>query len=554
MSKREVTLLSKREISDIYDVPEFNALEKELYFKLSVSEKEMLDSLYKPTLKIFFILQLGYFKAKHRFFQIKTSESRSDIDYIVSQYFSGTDKLLGSINRERIHNQKRMILEHFKYRECLEGVEDELKEQYLSIMRRSPKPRNVIRELITYCDAQKILLPSYRKLQDLYTETFRKELRRISNLIEKFPSEISIQLDDLISDDEGILSLNDVRYDQRDFTYTEIAKEVEKVSSLCKIYEFCKNQIPELKLSVNAIRYYSNNVEQYPISRLRKMSKVLRYLHALCYIYTRYQVFVDNLITSFMHHVVLLKDAAKDYVDTEFTVQLTNIIKRYPKLGEFFRWFPQQESKNFNKDQFYKEAYEIVEKDDFDKLANFFAKSESAYKAAKWKCIEGFSRSIALYLRPIILVVDFRHYFANNQIIPLVKLIKDHYLSGKNPKKLKIPDALGFNTPAFNYLKSNPSDPSLNPHLFEFYVYKKLYHHLYRGRAFCNDSISYCDIDVDLIAEDEVEEALKIAEQYGYTKIPIYCGDHLDKKLKELTQAWKNLYQNIDTNLVQQLR
>ena len=66
---------------------------------------------------------------------------------------------------------------------------------------------------------------------------------------------------------------------------------------------------------------------------------------------------------------------------------------------------------------------------------------------------------------------------------------------------------------------------------------------------FCNDSMSYCDIDVDLLDEDKVKDAMEIVKQYGYNKIPIYCSDHLDTKLSELKEAWKTLYQNIDTNL-----
>lgn len=548
MSKRTINLLSKNEISEIYDIPEFNDLERELYFKLNASEQKLLISIRKDFVKTFFILQLGYFKAKHRFFQIDLEKVSEDIGYITGQYFDYGNISPIEMTRERINNQKHIILQHFQYRECLGKTQDELKAQYLMIIKRFPKIRNTIRELTSYCDAQNIILPSYRTLQDLYTETFQKEQKRISSIVAKFPLEIHNQLDDLISSDDGILSLNDVRYDQKDFSYTEVIEEVKKVTSLTEIYKFCKAQMSKLGVSKNAIRYYSSNVEQYPIYRLRRMSKTQRYLYALCYVHTRYRMFMDNLIASFMHHVVLLNDTVKNSADNEVIVQLSKIIKHYPNLGEFCGWFPQQESKRFKKDKFFKEAYSMIEKDDFEKLAIFFAGSESDSKTIKWKLIESSSRLIALYLRPIILSVDFEHYSTGNEIIRLVEIIRTHYLAHKNPKKLKIPNELGYNTTAFAWLKTDSADPNLNPHRFEFFVYQKLYHHLDRGRMFCNDSMSYCDIDVDLLDEDKVKDAMEIVKQYGYNKIPIYCSDHLDTKLSELKTAWKTLYQNIDTN------
>jgi TnpA family transposase len=354
----------------------------------------------------------------------------------------------------------------------------------------------------------------------------------------------------LIVNDDGIFSLNDVRYDQKDFAYTAIIEEVKKVQELSSIYEFCKVEMPKLELSQNAIRYYSSNIEQYPISRLRKLLKSQQYLYTICYIYHRYQMFMDNLISSFMHHSVKLEDVAKDFADAEFASHVGKIVKKYPKLTEFFRWFPGYEYKKIQQEEFYKEAYEIVEKEDFEIFAKFFERSDFDIKAVKWEFIENSSRSTALYLRPIILSVNFEHYSPDNTIMPLVEIIRNHYSTGKSPVKLQILGDEALNIPAsiLKYLKSNAQDSYLNPYRFEYYVYQKIYHHLYRGRVFCNDSVSYRDIEADLIPESMVEKAIEAVKRYGYTKIPIYCSEHLDQKLSELNKSWQNLYKNIDNN------
>ena len=51
-------------------------------------------------------------------------------------------------------------------------------------------------------------------------------------------------------------------------------------------------------------------------------------------------MFADNLISSFMHHSVKLEGVAKDFADTEFASHVGKIVKKYPKLTKFFRWFP----------------------------------------------------------------------------------------------------------------------------------------------------------------------------------------------------------------------
>ena len=58
MNAREINLLSKSEISDIYDIPDFNDNERELYFSLTDDEADTLTYYHTTNSKIFFILQL----------------------------------------------------------------------------------------------------------------------------------------------------------------------------------------------------------------------------------------------------------------------------------------------------------------------------------------------------------------------------------------------------------------------------------------------------------------------------------------------------------------
>ena len=134
--------------------------------------------------------------------------------------------------------------------------------------------------------------------------------------------------------------------------------------------------------------------------------------------------------------------------------------------------------------------------------------------------------------------------------MPLIEIIKNHYFSSKSSLRLQISGDKAINILAsiLKYLKNNAQDTYLNLYRFEYYVYQKIYHYLYCGRVFCNDSISYRDIEADLIPESMIERSIETVKQYGYTKIRIYCSEHLDQKLSEFNQSWQNLYKDINNN------
>lgn len=132
-----------------------------------------------------------------------------------------------------------------------------------------------------------------------------------------------------------------------------------------------------------------------------------------------------------------------------------------------------------------------------------------------------------------------------------INLIKNHYSRGKSPATFKLPDDLAdtISKTIIPYLKQDPTDdPSedhIDPHLFEFFVYQKMFYRLDKGLLCCNDSVSYCDLDQDFISDELVDDAEKIAMEFGYPKIPIYCDERLDVALKELDNAWDRTTQRI---------
>jgi TnpA family transposase len=544
---KRIQLLSETEITDLYARPTFDHCERSLYFILTTRELEAVNRYSTIKTRVYFILQLGYFKAKQQFFQFKFEDVSSDVQYILSIFFDNTKAIFsGQISRSSIKQQKDDILKLFEYHDWSPKYQPQIEAHVSELLRYYPKCHGALRQLLSYFDSQQIIVPSYRTLQDMFTAALSNEEKRLSKIILSIPEYPRQQLSALIERNDGISQLNILRADQKDFKYTAVRNEIKKAQEITELYEFAKDFIPTLKLSKNAIRYYADVAGQYAPFRLRRLNKSQQWLYALCFVYHRYQEIMDNLIISFIYHIRKIIEDGKTYAEAALAEHSAHMVVAFPKLAHFLRWFPQRD-KDLTHIALNQEAYNILPEEQFALLAEFFDGTTFDTKAAKWKFYATVARLFALYLRPILLTVPFTFYKENSQLIDFINVLKKHYAKGKNPATFKLPDELLHAIPKdiLPYLKRNPTDTQINPYLFEFFVYQKMYHQIDRGRLCCNESISYCDIDCDLVEDAIVDDVEKIAAEFGYPKIPIYCDKHLDDVVETLDQAWDRTTKNI---------
>jgi len=85
-AQRRLKILGAEEIEALYGLPRFTPDERRHYFGLSAPEKEVLQELRSVKSQVYFLLQLGYFKAKHQFFVFDLAEVQEDVHYLLAQY------------------------------------------------------------------------------------------------------------------------------------------------------------------------------------------------------------------------------------------------------------------------------------------------------------------------------------------------------------------------------------------------------------------------------------------------------------------------------------
>ena len=192
---KRIYILSEAEIADIYSRPEFSSAERELYFAMNPIELDALNQYSAAKTRIYFILQLAYFKAKQQFFTFKFEDVKNDVNHILSKVLKIANITLPErITRQTLNQQRQVILNLFAIQDW-SARQAELTEIHLcELLRYYPKVHDAFRQLLVYFDNQKVVLPSYRSLQDLFTQALSKENNRLSQLILLIPQNRQEQL------------------------------------------------------------------------------------------------------------------------------------------------------------------------------------------------------------------------------------------------------------------------------------------------------------------------------------------------------------------------
>jgi hypothetical protein len=86
-AQERLRILGDDEREDLYGRPRFTHEERVQYFALSATEEAALEHLHSIKSQTYFILQLGYFRARQLFFTFTLQEVEEDASYIQQRYF-----------------------------------------------------------------------------------------------------------------------------------------------------------------------------------------------------------------------------------------------------------------------------------------------------------------------------------------------------------------------------------------------------------------------------------------------------------------------------------
>lgn len=166
-----ITILSPNEIDDIYKLPQLSEEERFLYFTMDADEYTLAHSHRSLDMKVFFIIQLGYFKAKRIFFSFTNNEIKKDLEFIKNKYFP-TESISYTFNivKSTRWYQQQKILSLFSYHDFDANWKESLQERARRCVKISTRPIYMFKDLLDYLEKAKVVLPAYSTMQKIISK------------------------------------------------------------------------------------------------------------------------------------------------------------------------------------------------------------------------------------------------------------------------------------------------------------------------------------------------------------------------------------------------
>jgi hypothetical protein len=279
-AQKRLKILSEDEVESLFGPPRFGHEERTEYFSLSHPEKQLLRKFRSVTSRACFVLQLGYFKAKRQFFSFHTPEAEEDLRYVLEQHFNSENIAeISFVDRDTRLRQQYIILDLFGYRNCNAPERRRLEEKARQAATVCGKPLYVFGELTRFLEEERIVAPEYSSLQDMVGAALTFEQNRLAEIMRRrlTPSDREA-LKALLHDSEGLHEITRLKRDPRDFTYSEIKREVARGEKIRDFYRLIQKLLPELNVSNESVRYYASLVLYYSVYRLKRFDEDTAFL------------------------------------------------------------------------------------------------------------------------------------------------------------------------------------------------------------------------------------------------------------------------------------
>lgn len=500
-----LNILTPEEIYQLYGLPVFNEEQRLIYFDLSETDHQTMRIYRTPRTQLFFILQLGYFKAKQQFFVFELTQVVEDLRHIEARYFSEhafTTSI--KISKSTRLTQQKAILQLYDYRMTNPTIRAELFGKVYELTTRHSHPVFIFRELMALLERQRIVLPAYTSLQRLIESALSEERNRLNRFIEQSLSEEQKKaLDELLEDrSKGFYLLTWLQQEAPNLNPHTVRAQIERKIILQPLYQMAAKMIPQLEISPENIRYYGTLADYYTIYKLHRMGTKRVYILLLCFVYFRYREINDTLIEAFRHFVRAYEQDAKQLVKTYFYhyhIEVNEQLGKVPLVLQLF--VDNQIAENVPFSQVKSKVLSILNQDNIHLVSNFIKKNTRDKDEIGWKQFEEMRRKISYNLRYLFTHMDFESMDEANKTMKAVKGVKKVFASGKQLQQVSN-DKLPQQFIPKHLRKYLFIDQRLLATRYEMFLYQTLRNNIEAGDIFVKDSFEHQNFDQDLIPLD----------------------------------------------------
>ncbi|BBQ70535.1 TPA: Tn3 family transposase [Escherichia coli] len=577
---RRLSILSSHEIDELFGLPNFSDDDRRLYFDLSAKEREAVEDIRTFSVAAHLVLQLGYFKAKRQFFLYEQEISvLNDLRYIVTQHFPArTLSSLKSPSRPIRTEQQRSILQLFNYQLCDSEAKAALEDKAQRIAMLSTQPIYIFRELIQYLELHRIVMPSYRYMQEMIGRVVAYERTRIAQLLNTSMDPLIVQqLTALLQADSGLFRVSALKHEAKDFSYEELRQEVARRQFFQPLHEFAQQFLTTAGISNESGKYYASLVKFYTTYKLQRMKKETAQLYLLFFAFHRFRQINDNLIEALIHWVDQYEKQAKRAAEEAMNNAVASASKNLQAAGHVLSLFTDDQITDDTPFSSIKEkAFTLLDPEQFPLVSDYLRNIAFDKTAFEWSHYTKLSATFKRNLRQLFSDLDFAGRVEDSPLLEAIEFLQNLLRTDKSPRQTDpslfpteiIPKGLR----RYLFRKEGNTLKDLDVDRYEFLVYRLLRNSLEAGDLYVKNSNEFRRFEDDLISDlrwQDKEQILReisapillapikdtLAEFHAmiearYTAINQHITEGVNKHIKVIGAAekrrWKLLYPSTD--------
>ena len=440
------------------------------------------------------------------FFVFDLPAVEEDARYVQGQYFPDfqlDDLDLTKVTRLR---QQGLILGLFRYRMCDAEQREALSAKARQAAIVSAKPIYIFRELMHFLAEQRIVAPGYSFMQDTVGQALTHEQERLTAILSQYLSASDVEnLNRLVEDSPGLYEITQLKREPRDFSASEIKREIQRGDQIDDLYHLAQKLLPELKISNESIKYYASLVSYYSVFRLKQLNEQTVRIYLICFVYHRYQKLHDNLINCLIYNVRQYHDRAKKAAKENVYELQRESNEDLDKAAQVLKIFTDERIPHqtpFAEVQ--AKAFGILEARKIDFVADHLTKTVKFDETAfQWEHLDELALQFKRHLRPILQHVEWAASAAQAPLIEAVQFLKDAFVKGRPLSQYPawalplrfIPDT----AKRYMYAPAVGGPRQLLVDRYEFLGYRLLRRGLEAGNVYCRDSVRYRSFEDDLV-------------------------------------------------------
>ncbi|MBL8509859.1 MAG: DUF4158 domain-containing protein, partial [Chitinimonas sp.] len=557
-----LVILSTEEIDELYGLPKFSEDDRQLYYDFSPPERAAIEAR-TFSVGIYLALELGFFRAKRQFFALEQADVISELRHLSDRYFSGRAldqvKLPSRPTRAAIQQD---VLALFNYRLCDADAKEELEQRARRAAVLSTQPLYLLREVLQHLSNQRVVAPLYTSLQDMIGRVLSDERKRVTQLLaSSAPAAVLEHLDRLLHADEHMYRIRALRREPKDFSHSELKREVERRKFFQPLHEFAQTFLGEAGLSNESGKYYASLVKYYTAYKLQRMQKGAARLYLLCFAFHRFRQINDNLIEAFIYLVDHYEKLARRAADEAMKKAIEAASDNLEAAGEVLTLFIDESipvQTPFADVQ--ERAFTLLERETIPTVADYLRNIAFDKGKAEWSYYTSLSMTIKRNIRHLFAELEFGGRIEDAPLISAVNFLQGIFRQGKSPRQVDlalfptglIPKALRA------YLYQQPeSQPDadddgekqeqLDVDRYEYLVYRQLRNALEAGDLYVKESNEFRRFEDDLISDTRWEDKDAVLQDIG---LPILLRP-IEETLVIFREALETRYTQVNQRILE---